>query len=163
MFYEELFKALNEKRVDYIVVGGVALVLHGVVRLTADLDLAVDLEGKNLKKLISCMAELGYKPVAPVKPEDLLNDSLREKWIREKNMRAFGFHHLKNPGLVDIIIEMPVKYQELKKHAVRIKAGDLNIPVVSVEDLIEIKRRTGRPQDEADIQALREAKKNAGK
>jgi len=43
MFYEELFEKLNMSGVDYVVVGGVALVLHGVVRLTADLDLMVHL------------------------------------------------------------------------------------------------------------------------
>jgi len=162
MFYEDVFKKLNEKHVDYVVIGGVALVLHGVVRLTADLDLAVDLEEKNLKKLISVMAELGYKPIAPVKPEDLLDPSIREKWIREKNMLAFGFHHPKNPSLVDIIIKTPIKYRELKKHAVKIKTGHLNVPVISVQDLLKIKQRSGRPQDLTDIEALRKVNKREG-
>ncbi|MDN3515601.1 MAG: hypothetical protein NG747_14545 [Candidatus Brocadia sp.] len=43
MFYESIFDKLNKSHIDYIVVGGVALVLHGAVRLTADLDLIDDL------------------------------------------------------------------------------------------------------------------------
>ncbi|MDA8172002.1 MAG: hypothetical protein M0Z48_09295 [Nitrospiraceae bacterium] len=145
---------------DYIVVGGVALVLHGVVRLTADLDIAVGLETRNLKKLISIMAKLGYKPAAPVKAEDLLDGALREKWIREKNMLAFGFRHLKGPGLVDVMISTPVKYSELKKNAVMVKAGGIKIPVVSITGLIKMKKGSGRPQDALDVEALREAKRH---
>jgi len=46
MIYEEILRALNARKVNYVVVGGVALVLHGVVRMTADLDLIVRLETK---------------------------------------------------------------------------------------------------------------------
>lgn len=55
MFYEAIFEKLNESHVDYIVVGGVALVLHGVVRLTADLDLMVYLESNNLSNFVNIM------------------------------------------------------------------------------------------------------------
>lgn len=51
MFYEKVFRILSEKGVRYAVMGGVALVLHGVVRFTADLDLIVDLDKKILKTL----------------------------------------------------------------------------------------------------------------
>ena len=50
MFYEEVFRALNKNKVRYLVVGGGAVVLHGVVRMTADLDLFVDLKENNLLK-----------------------------------------------------------------------------------------------------------------
>jgi len=53
MVYEDIFTKLNERKVNYLVVGGIALVLHGVVRLTADLDLIVKLQSDNLAKFIS--------------------------------------------------------------------------------------------------------------
>ena len=59
MYYQEVFSALAEKKIRYVVVGGVALVLHGVVRLTADLDLMVALDYANLGKFLAVMAELG--------------------------------------------------------------------------------------------------------
>ncbi len=61
MFYEELFRQLNRKHIDYVVVGGVALVMHGVVRLTADLDLMLHLEEKNLRRFVDLMNELRYR------------------------------------------------------------------------------------------------------
>jgi len=55
MFYEKVFRMLSEKRVRYAVTGGVALILYGVVRFTAGLDLIVDLEKKNLEKFIEAI------------------------------------------------------------------------------------------------------------
>ncbi len=91
MIYEDIFKALNFRRVKYIVVGGIALVLHGVVRLTADLDLIVRLETGNLTRFISVMNELGYKPKVPVKAEEFIDNNKRKTWKREKGMRACRF------------------------------------------------------------------------
>jgi hypothetical protein len=54
LIYEEIFRALNAKKVKYVVVGGVGLVLHGVVRLTADLDLIVRLETKKSYEVHFC-------------------------------------------------------------------------------------------------------------
>lgn len=59
MFYEDVFRKLDEEQVEYVVVGGVALVLHGVVRFTADLDLFVELSEANLRKFVNAMKSLG--------------------------------------------------------------------------------------------------------
>lgn len=77
MFYEEIFRELNRRKIDYVVVGGVAVVMHGVVRLTADLDLMVHLEEKNLTKFVEVMNELGYKPKVPVKAESFIDPENR--------------------------------------------------------------------------------------
>jgi len=160
MFYEDVLRGLNRARVDYVVAGGVALVLHGVVRLTADIDLMVNLNEKNLLKFVTVMTGLGYKPRVPVKAEDLADVSLREKWIKDKGMKVFSFFHSKSPWLIDVFINEPIKYETIKKHSVAVKAGNLTIPIVSVEDLIGLKRISGRPQDIADIEALKEIKKH---
>lgn len=96
MIYEEIFRRLNEEKVDYIVVGGIALVLHGVVRLTADLDLIVKLQSDNLAKFISVMKEMNFKPKVPVKAEDFIDPVNRQTWIEEKGMRVFSFYVLRN-------------------------------------------------------------------
>ena len=62
MYCEEVFRALEKNGVKYVVVGGVALILHGIVRFTADLDLMIQMEEDNIEKFISTMDELGYKP-----------------------------------------------------------------------------------------------------
>jgi len=161
MFYEELFEKLNKSGVDYVVVGGVALVLHGVVRLTADLDLMVHLEEGNLSKFVDIMNELGYRPKAPVKSEEFINAKTRATWINEKNMKVFSFFHPERPiHLVDVFVEEPVDYNVIRSDAVTIMSGSVSIPVVSVKNLIKLKEISNRPQDIADIAALREIEKS---
>ena len=59
-YYEEIFRLLDTGKIRYMVVGGVAVVLHGFLRATADLDLMVALESKNLKRFLALMKTHGY-------------------------------------------------------------------------------------------------------
>lgn len=65
MFFEEALVLLRDGGVRFIVVGGTAVILHGVPRTTADLDLVVDEEPANLRRFVSAMTRLGYQPQAP--------------------------------------------------------------------------------------------------
>ncbi|MEK6527980.1 MAG: DUF6036 family nucleotidyltransferase [Nitrospirota bacterium] len=160
MFYEEIFRQLNKRHIDYVVVGGVALVLHGVVRLTADLDLMLHLGEKNLTKFVDFMNKTGYKPKLPVKSENLIDSGKRKSWFEEKNMKVFSFYHPKQAiNLIDVFIHEPVSYEEVKRHSIKIKIGSLLIPVVSIDNLIKLKKISGRPQDLEDIKALNRLKK----
>jgi predicted nucleotidyltransferase len=58
-------------------------------------------------------------------------------------------------GEIDILIETPVPYHELKSRAIKIDLHDEKIPTVSIHDLIELKLRAGRKQDIADVEHLR--------
>ena len=84
MYYEKVFRALNSRGVKYVVVGGIALNLHGVPRATADLDIAVAIDEKNLEKLFEVMEELGFKPRIPVSSQEFANPANIEKWKTEK-------------------------------------------------------------------------------
>lgn len=160
MIYEEIFRTLNAKKVNYVVVGGVALVLHGVVRLTADLDLIVRLETKNLTKFISVIKELGYRPKVTVKAEEFIDNEKRETWRKEKGMQVLSFYHPKKPALLlDVFVNEPIDYETLEDEKEVIQAGSIKIPVVSKRHLIELKKISGRPQDIADINALKEVMK----
>ena len=160
MFYEEFFKSLNKKHIDYVVVGGVAFVLHGVVRLTADLDLMVSLDRDNIAKFVDVMDEFGYKPRIPVKAAELLDSQKRDYWLKEKNMKVFSFYHPHQAiSLIDIFIYEPVDYKEMKDHSVKMKIGNLFIPVASIDDLIKMKEISARKQDKEDIKALKKIKK----
>ena len=159
MIIIDVFRKFNNKQLDYVIVGGVALVLHGVVRLTADLDLVVALERGNLLVLLEAMDELGYRPRVPVQPEDLLDPEIRESWIHDKNMEVFSFYDPGKPlALVDIIIHETISYQEIRRNAVDIAVDGLLAPVASVDDLIKLKKIAGRPQDLEDIKFLEEGK-----
>ena len=155
MLYEDVFRALAEKKIDYVVVDGVALVLHGVVRLTGDLDLFVRLEEANVLKFVAAMKELGYKPKVPVKAEDLADAARRRRWRTEKGMRVLSFYNPAKPmQLVDVFIDEPIPYSEAREGRKAFEAAGIRIPTVSVEHLKALKRISGRPQDLADIEAL---------
>tara|TARA_B100000315_G_scaffold258184_1_gene309440 strand:+ start:1922 stop:2416 length:495 start_codon:yes stop_codon:yes gene_type:complete len=157
VFYEEVFDKLNRSHINYVVVGGVALVLHGVVRLTADLDLMVHLENHNLKQFIDVMKGLGYRPKIPVKAESFIDPNMRMKWIKEKNMKVFSFFHPHQAiSLIDVFVNEPISYHKVKADHVMIRSGNINIPIVSKRNLIKLKNISGRPQDIADIAALKE-------
>ncbi len=71
---ETILAALNQENIRYLIVGGLAVVAHGYVRFTADLDLIVDLEEQNIRRALTCLGGLGYRPRAPV-PLDDFTDS----------------------------------------------------------------------------------------
>lgn len=157
MFYEKVFRELNKKRVRYLVVGGGAVVLHGVVRLTVDLDLFVDLKERNLLKFTEVLAGLGYRPKIPVNASDFADKSKREKWKKEKDMLVFSFYHLKrHQDHIDIFVYEPVGFEKAYKEREIMKAGPIKIPVISIRCLKRMKAIAGRPQDLADIEALKE-------
>ena len=157
MFYEDVFRKLGESKIRYAVAGGVALVLHGVVRLTADLDLIVELSAENLRKFITAINELGYKPKPPVSAEDFIDPRNRKAWKEEKGMEVFSFYHPKMPiNLIDVFVNEPIGFNEIESEIVIFKARDIEIHVISKKHLKVLKRKANRPQDIADIDALEE-------
>lgn len=88
--FEPIFDALNRHDVRYVVVGGVAVVLHGPPRLTADLDLAVDLSPGEGGKAIDALVGLGLRPRAPVDPSGFDDPGTRARWAAERGMRVFS-------------------------------------------------------------------------
>ena len=155
MYYENVFRSLQKNNIRYAVAGGVALVLHGVVRFTADLDLIVDLEQENLGRFVQAMTELGYRPRNPVKAGDLLDPAIRERWKREKGMVVFSFIDPSQPmTLIDVFIEEKIPFREVMQEIVHMEARGITIPVVSLQHLKRLKKAAGRPQDLADIEAI---------
>lgn len=155
MFFEDIFRRLQANDVDYLVVGGVALMLHGVVRMTADLDLMLSLREDNLQRFVAIMKELGFRPKVPVPADSLVSEKNRRAWAEEKNMQVFSFYHPEQPiSLIDVFVTEPIPFSELKKTFVSKSLDDVTIPVVSIQNLIKLKKLAGRPQDLEDIKAL---------
>ena len=158
--YLGIFKTLNEKKIKYIVVGGMAVNFHGIPRMTYDIDLLLLLEDKNLKKFLSLMKSWGFKPKVPVGLMDFADRDKREDWLKNKNMKAFN---LVNPGWavseIDIIINTPVNYIKAARNLNYIKLQGVSIPTISIKDLIRMKSVSGRIQDKEDIKNLRKISK----
>jgi len=147
---------MNEAGIDYMLVGGMAVNFYGIPRMTYDLDLMIALNPDNILKLVSRLSDWGYQPRAPVNPRDLADEKKRRIWIREKNMKAFSFYHGKEAiGEIDVLIDLSVPYEELRQRAGVFDVEGISVPVVSVEDLIDLKLRAGRQQDLSDAEHLK--------
>jgi hypothetical protein len=163
MYYENVFSTLLKNNIRYAVTGGVALVLHGVVRFTANLDLIVDLERENLARFVQSVTTLGYRPRNTVNAGDLLDPAIRATWKREKGMEVFSFLDPAQPmALIDVFIEEKIPYAEVMQEIVLMEARGITIPVVSLRHLKRLKMAAGRPQDLADIEAIEELEMEEG-
>lgn len=153
--YPPLFKALNEANVQYIVVGGLATVLHGHARFTADVDLVINLNQSESEKAIKALTSLGLKPRVPVDPMKFTEPETRESWIKDKNMLVFSFFAPDNPlMIVDVFLREPFPFTEMLERSVKMNLADITVPVCAINDLIEMKKTAGRPKDLEDIKYL---------
>ena len=154
--YLPLFKALNDADVKYVVVGGVATVLHGYARLTMDVDLMVDLAPEEAIRAMQTLETLGFKPRAPVPAAQFADATKRKEWIEQKGMTVFSFHNPSNPMLtVDVFVHHPIPFTELRSRAERMAIDGVPVYICSIDDLITLKQQAGRPQDLIDIEKLR--------
>jgi hypothetical protein len=153
---ERVLGALNSAGVRYLIVGGVAVVLHGHLRTTADLDLVVQLERDNVLKAVRALTALGYRPRAPVAAEAFADEEVRESWVRDKDLRVFSLWSAGAPTLeVDLFAREPFPFADVHARALEVPLENTVAWVVSLPDLIALKSKTGRPQDLQDIEALR--------
>lgn len=148
-----VFETLNRHGVDYIVIGGFAVIAHGHVRATKDVDIVASDDRENLERLAAALRELGARlrgvttehlPVDPTNTQDLGNGA---NWTM-----------VTDAGWVDFMAAPPgaAPYQRVRERAVRRRVRDVDIPIVGIDDLVRMKRAAGRGRDLADIAALTE-------
>lgn len=161
--YQEVFEALNKAKINYLVCGGAAVILLGSPRFTADLDLIVSLDRKNLENLYDTLIKLGYALKIPIKKEEFINKETLQKLAKEKNMKVVSFYNLKDPfEVIDIGVNLPGISEILKnKKSITVKNSD--IPIISIDDLIKMKKDVARRQDLIDVDNLEEIKKHEKK
>lgn len=157
MLYLDLFRALDEHQVRYLLVGGLAMNLHGVPRMTMDVDLVLTMDEDNLDRFIGCAGAIGLTPLAPVPIAALKDPAQRRHWIEQKNMIAFGLQNraARVPVMVDILIAPCIDVQAAFARAVTRDMGGISLCVAAIEDMIQLKEGTGRAQDESDIEHLK--------
>lgn len=150
MFIERVTLSLQQHGAIFAVVGGYAVALHGAVRGTVDLDLVLTWNRDNLEKAVHALQSLGLKSHLPIDVETVFNQ--RDMLIRDKNLIAWNFYNPQNLAeQVDLIIDFDMTGCAVKN----IGVGHTIIPVLNMHDLINMKEKSGRPQDLADIAALR--------
>jgi len=153
MFINKVIQALESNRVNYVVVGGYAVALHGAVRGTVDIDLAIALNMQSFENTEKAMINIGLQALLPVNAKDVFN--FREEYIRNRNLIAWSFSNPDNPlEIVDILITEDASSIE----TVDKKAFGRVIRIASIPDLIRMKRESNRPQDIEDIKSLEQLK-----
>lgn len=150
-----LLATLSGAEVDYVLIGGLAVTLHGYQRVTMDVDVVLAMNDTNLAKFIDSAKQAGLKPVLPISIDALRDAALIDQWHREKGMLAFA---LRGPDMmatvIDVLVRPVVSFEELRRNAVVKRIGTLSIPVADIDDLIRLKTGTGRTKDVLDIEEL---------
>jgi hypothetical protein len=154
----ETLCVLADRRVEFVVAGGVAMVLHGIERMTLDLDIAVSLDQENLYRFLGALRHLGLVPRAPLPAETILDRNRIERVILEKNALVFTFWSPSEPyKQIDMFLTRENGFDDLisDAHALWIKGRPIR--VASRRKLIEMKSRVQpiREKDETDIRELR--------
>lgn len=143
----EICAALNREGANYLVIGGVACILHGHVRATTDLDILVERKRPNIVKVLEALTRFGYRFAREWTPEEILKQPIT----------VIG----DDPAVDIFLVAWSVKYEGAAARSTTVKVEGVSIPLIGIEDLIATKR-TGRPIDTADIEALEEIRRLRG-
>lgn len=155
--FEPLLADLVRANVRFVVVGGLAVVIQGYARLTADVDLVVALDPENATRAIDALLARGLRPLLPVNAHDFADEPTRTEWVETRNMEVFSLRDANNPLLVvDLFAREPIPFGELWSRADRVTLGGQEVRVACIDDLIRLKRAANRPQDRIDIERLEE-------
>jgi len=158
IIYEAVFKKFQEKKVKYVIVGGIAANLLGLIRATADLDIVIDMNAGNIRKVDEALRSLAFKAKQPIDVRALDTQALM-KLKKEKNLKALNYYKANELSEVDIIIDSSVSFEQAKRHARTIPVGGLKLPVISIDDLIRMKSATGRSVDKFDVEQMKKIRR----
>ncbi len=160
MFYLEILEGLYEKKIRYLIVGGLSVNLYGVPRLTQDIDIIISTDRENILKIITLLKNHGYVPRLSVNPEDLADFDKMKDWVENRNLKAFSFYHKKDIyKVVDIVLVHPLDFEKSFKNRTVKRVKDIEIYLASIDDVIKTKLFSGRAQDISDIEMLKKARK----
>jgi hypothetical protein len=150
-------KALNDAGVRFLVCGGQAVVAHGYVRFTADLDIAIHLDPASIRNAVTALRTTGYRPALPVSGEQFADPGVRERWAREKNMTVLNFISDADPlGTIDVFIQNPFDFDAEYAAADRFELlPGLPWHVLRLDTLIDMKLAAGRAVDLDDVEHLK--------
>jgi hypothetical protein len=152
---ERVVKALNQHKIPYAIVGGVAVALHGAPRGTIDIDIVIKHKAEFFTSVETCLKGIGFLPRLPVTAHEVFN--FKDEYISRRNLIAWSFYNPTNPlEVVDIILTHDLSDMKV----VNKKMGLSTLKVLSVKDLIRMKEKSGRRQDLEDITILKELLKS---
>ena len=151
-----ILHALNNNNIRYLIVGGVAVNIHGYQRMTQDLDLVIQLMPENIINALSTLEEIGYRPSIPVTKQQFADPKIRNQWIETKHMEVLALISDQHPDTtLDIFVTEPFNFDNEYKNSDMVQLDqNLNVRIVSIRTLIKMKDHAGRDRDKDDIQHL---------
>ena len=136
--------ALNRAKARYLVIGGIACILHGYARATEDIDILIERTAENADRILKALATLGY--------------GFAREWtateILKRQITVVG----DDPRVDIFTVAWSIKYAQAASRSDTVAVAGVRIPLIGIDDLIETKR-TGRLQDAADIEVLEEIRR----
>jgi len=140
----QVCEALNRAGAKYLVIGGIACILHGYARTTEDVDILIERTETNAGRVLKALARVGYGFAAEWAAAEIL----------KRPITVIG----DDPAVDVFTVAWKVKYEQAAPRSEVVDVEGVPIPLIALDDLIETKR-TGRLQDAADIEVLEEIKR----
>lgn len=139
--FKEFIQSLNDNQVRYLVVGGYAVAFHGHPRYTKDIDVWVDREPENAKKIIKALEQFGF--VSP--------DLTEKDFLIDDRIIQLGYP----PNRIDLITSLPgVNFGECFNSKVQVEIEKVTVSFIDLNNLKKNKKSSGRLQDLADLENL---------
>lgn len=141
--FSDLLKLFNSNNVRYLVIGGYALIQYTEPRFTKDLDLWISTDTRNANAVYKALKEFGA-PLSGLDPSDFSED-------------GYFYQMGVTPVRVDILMGIPGgEFEQAWQDRNEVDFDGLIVPFISKQDLIKVKRSSGRPQDLIDIKLMNE-------
>ncbi len=145
---KEIFASFQRHDVRYVVIGGIAAILHGVPRATFDLDILIEPTAGNAQRLLDALSESGFGTASLTSATDLL---------------ATEITVFKDKVRIDVQTSTPgLTFYSAWQHRKSLTYDRQDFYIISKEDLIASKTASGRPVDLEDVRLLQagDSKKN---
>lgn len=140
--FKEFLSLLNSEKINYLLIGGYAVMLYGHIRRTKDIDIWVAIDPANEARLIEALVKFGFR-----------RESLKLPLFQGKQtVLRMGLP----PNRLEVISEIAgVEFQDCFQRRQIMNIEGIDVPVISLDDLIRNKQSTGRHQDQADVEHLK--------
>lgn len=139
--FKEFIQLLNAHEVQYLVVGGYAVALHGYPRNTKDIDIWLWLNADNADRLLLALEDFGFGSLGLTADDFLVPDQIIQ----------LGYP----PARIDLITTLPgVEFETCYASRLEIRVDDIAVNFIDLESLKQNKRASARPQDIADLANL---------
>ncbi len=147
---KDLIELLEKYQVQYVLVGGVAVIHYGYARTTQDIDILIFPSPKNAQNMIMALEEFGFGKAG----------------VPSEYFEAEGtaIHLGVEPNRIDLLTNLQgISNEEIFERKKRISYHDISLNIIALEDLLECKRRSNRPKDHADVDELEKINKKKQK